>query len=288
MIGTIAREVRRPELGDLDRREAAVRDAPHPDRARAPRLGGEPLDGVVAVPRLVRRVLVEGDAARRSGPADVDAGRGRSRARRTTRRARRRRCAARCPCRTGSSRGGPGRRASPSAHRAARGSPTARRRRATGSGRPRRSRPSNGGWPAARSAVIGRESRARPGDAATRPSGAVRRCRRWTTAGPDGPWPATPGGSPTRTPGSPSGTTRSPGPTAPRDLRRRPLRESGGRRPRPGRRRPRLARRPAPLHARRLFLGDPRGRRARRRDGARRAPGASSARRPASRRRDVA
>ena len=63
-------QVRRAELGHLDRREGAVADAPHPDRAlhhgwaaalRPPRT------------RRVSRfgVLVEGDAAGRSGPADV-------------------------------------------------------------------------------------------------------------------------------------------------------------------------------------------------------------------------
>ena len=76
MTGTIAREMRRPELRDLDRGEPAVADAPHPDRAVAPRLGGEPLDGVVAVQRLVLGVLVERDAARRPGPADVDPAQG--------------------------------------------------------------------------------------------------------------------------------------------------------------------------------------------------------------------
>ncbi len=57
-------QVRRAQLGDLDRGEAAVRDAPHPDRARAPRLGGQPFDGIEAVARLVLGVLVERDAAR--------------------------------------------------------------------------------------------------------------------------------------------------------------------------------------------------------------------------------
>ena len=137
-------QVRRPELRDLDRGERAVADAPHPDRAVAPRLGGEPLDGVVPVERLGLGVLVERDAARRAGPADVDPAQGVAAPRRGTCRARRPRCAASCPCRTGSSRGSPGsgrrvRTRPPDA--AATGSPTARRRRAPGSGRPRRSRP---------------------------------------------------------------------------------------------------------------------------------------------------
>ena len=65
-------EMRRSQLGDLDRRERAVADAPHPDGAAAPGLGGEPLDGVVPVAGLVLGVLVHRDARRRSGPADVD------------------------------------------------------------------------------------------------------------------------------------------------------------------------------------------------------------------------
>ena len=69
-------QVRRPELGDLDRGERPVADAPHPDGAGAPRLGRQPLDGVVAVERLGLGVLVERDAARRPGPADVDPAQG--------------------------------------------------------------------------------------------------------------------------------------------------------------------------------------------------------------------
>ena len=46
---------------------------PHiPTSPVAPRLGGEPLDRVEAVARLVRGVLVEGDAADEPVPADVD------------------------------------------------------------------------------------------------------------------------------------------------------------------------------------------------------------------------
>ena len=69
-------EVRRAQLRDLDRGERAVADPPHPDRPVAPRLGGQPLDGVVAVERLGLGVLVERDAARRAGPADVDPAQG--------------------------------------------------------------------------------------------------------------------------------------------------------------------------------------------------------------------
>ncbi len=69
-------EMRRTEHRDLDRGEAAVRDSPHPDVAVAPRLGGQPLDGVVAVLGFARRVLVEGDAWRRAGPADVEPAKG--------------------------------------------------------------------------------------------------------------------------------------------------------------------------------------------------------------------
>ena len=69
-------EVRRPQLRDLDRGERAVADPPHPDRAVAPRLGGQPLHGVVAVERLGLGVLVERDPARRAGPADVDPAQG--------------------------------------------------------------------------------------------------------------------------------------------------------------------------------------------------------------------
>ncbi len=64
-------QVRRPQLRDLDGRERAVADAPHRHRARRPRLDRGPLDRVVPVARLVLGVLVEGDAARRSGAADI-------------------------------------------------------------------------------------------------------------------------------------------------------------------------------------------------------------------------
>ena len=66
-------EVRRPQLRDLDRREAAVADAPHADAAGAPRLGREPLHGVEPVERLRLGVLVERHAGRAAGPADVEA-----------------------------------------------------------------------------------------------------------------------------------------------------------------------------------------------------------------------
>ena len=65
--------MRRPELRDLDRGEPAVADAPHPDVAVAPRLGREPLDGVVPVERLVLGVLVERDARRAARAPDVEA-----------------------------------------------------------------------------------------------------------------------------------------------------------------------------------------------------------------------
>ena len=45
-------QVRRAQLRDLDRGEPAVADAPHPDGAVAPRLRREPLDRVVPVARL--------------------------------------------------------------------------------------------------------------------------------------------------------------------------------------------------------------------------------------------
>ena len=188
-------EVRRPQLRDLDRGERAVADAPHPDRAVAPRLGGEPLDGVVAVERLGLGVLVERDArrtsrcrGRRPGTKAIAAG-GELR-----RRARCPRCAASCPCRTGSSRGSPGT-AGPRRRRpapAATGSPTARCRRGPGSGRPSsRSRP-RGGWLAGRadSASVGRTSprvygpTSPVGDADAR---RVRRCGHGRPAGPHRP-----------------------------------------------------------------------------------------------------
>ena len=80
-------QVRRPRRRDLDRGEAAVRQAPHPDRAGAPRLRGQPLDGVVAVERLGLGVLVQGDAVRSCRSRGRRAGSRRSRARRGRRRA---------------------------------------------------------------------------------------------------------------------------------------------------------------------------------------------------------
>ena len=59
--------------GDLQRGEAAVRDAHHVDVAVAPRLRREPLDGVDAVGLLLEHVLVGVDALGRAGAADVDA-----------------------------------------------------------------------------------------------------------------------------------------------------------------------------------------------------------------------
>ena len=44
------------------------------DVAVAPRLAGEPLDGLGAVGRLLQRVLVGREALGRAGSADVDAG----------------------------------------------------------------------------------------------------------------------------------------------------------------------------------------------------------------------
>ena len=83
---------------------------PHiPTFAVAPRLGGEPLDRVEPVERLVRRVLVERDAARRPGARARRPGTARTRERANHCPARDvRRCGASCPCRTGSSRGSPG------------------------------------------------------------------------------------------------------------------------------------------------------------------------------------
>ena len=77
VVGRVHRQDRpemgRPEPGDLDRGEPAVADAPHPDVAVAPRLGRQPLDGVVPVARLVLGVLVEGDAGRAARAPDVEA-----------------------------------------------------------------------------------------------------------------------------------------------------------------------------------------------------------------------
>ena len=271
-------QVRRPQLGDLDRGERPVADPPHPDRPGAPRLCRQPLDRVEPVERLRLRVLVERDAAGRAGPAHVDPAQGVPALARGTCRGRCPRCGASCPCRTGSSRGspgtGPGRRGRPGA---ATGSPTARSRRERGSGRPRPSRP-----------------RARAGSPGVRSSR-----RRWPSAGVYGPAPATGRERPphatmprmddaTRTPHDrrPAGRQRSVDPPLPPrrlrepvdhdlarrghpagrragHLRRRPLRQPRGRRPRPRRRGPGPARRPAPLRARRVRVGDPGGRRAR-------------------------
>ena len=71
-------QVRRPELRDLDRREAAVADAPHADVAVAPRLRRQPLDRVVPVERLGLGVLVERRRPARSPCRGRRAGRGRS------------------------------------------------------------------------------------------------------------------------------------------------------------------------------------------------------------------
>jgi hypothetical protein len=56
-------EVRRPQGRDLDGRETAVADAPHPDRPIAPGLRRQPLHRFVPVAGLVGGVLVERDAA---------------------------------------------------------------------------------------------------------------------------------------------------------------------------------------------------------------------------------
>ena len=69
-----AGEVRRPKRGDLERREAAVRDARHVHVAVAPRLRGQPLDRLDAVELLVGGVLVEVHALGRARAPDVDAG----------------------------------------------------------------------------------------------------------------------------------------------------------------------------------------------------------------------
>ena len=57
-------QVRWPQLGHLDRGEPAVADPPHSDRAGAPRLGRQPLDGVVPVQRLSLGVFVQRDSTR--------------------------------------------------------------------------------------------------------------------------------------------------------------------------------------------------------------------------------
>ncbi len=65
-------QVRRPEQRHLDRGEAPPADPPHPDVAVRPGLGGQPLDRVVAVVRLVRRVLAPGDSRAAAGAPDVE------------------------------------------------------------------------------------------------------------------------------------------------------------------------------------------------------------------------
>ena len=240
MTGTIARRCGGRSLATWIEVKRAVADAPHPDRAVAPRLGRQPLDRVEPVVRLGLGVLVERDAARRPGPADVDPAEGVAARARSTCRAPCRRCAASCPCRTGSSRGSPGSAPAPAAGR---GQPQVRRQLdAVARGDPHvpaRSRPRGGArWPGGRASRRGAssaESRGRrgPSDATARP---VRRCRRWTTRrrapierAVDPPLAA----RRLREPldhrlarrGDPPGRRT-------RDLRRRPLREPGGRRPR--------------------------------------------------------
>ena len=222
-------QVRRPELRDLDRGERAVADAPHPDRAVAPRLGGQPLHGVVAVERLGLGVLVERDPARRTGPANVDPAQGVA-----------------APGEIGPARDI---RVAPPVVLAVRDHLEDRREAFGGCGPGHRTRQPqvrrqldavarrDPGVPDgldlvarfARGSAVGlvggghtRESTRRPrrSDGADRP---VRRCgdgrrgrhkRRGSTAPNPNPRPpaargrATPGASPTRTPGSPSGTTR--------------------------------------------------------------------------------
>ena len=94
----------RTQLGDLDRGEGAVADAPHRDRAARPGLDGGPLDRVVPVARLVGGVLVEGDARRRTRSRGRPPGNRHSRAPRASGRGRCPCRGASCPCRTGSSR----------------------------------------------------------------------------------------------------------------------------------------------------------------------------------------
>ncbi len=64
-------QVRWSKRRDLDGGEAAVGDAPHADGARAPRLGGQPLDGVVSIAGLVRGVLVQRGPCGRARAAHV-------------------------------------------------------------------------------------------------------------------------------------------------------------------------------------------------------------------------
>ena len=109
MTGTIARRCGGRSFATWIAVNAAVADAPHPDVAVAPRLGGEPLDRVVPVERLVLGVLVERDAAGRRRCRGRRPGTARSRARAKLLAARHVRVrGASCPCRTGSSRGSPG------------------------------------------------------------------------------------------------------------------------------------------------------------------------------------
>ena len=279
-------EVRRPQLGDLDRGERAVADAPHPDRAVAPRLGGEPLDGVVAVERLGLGVLVERDAR----PTSRSRGR-RPGTRRSPRAAshvaarRCRRCAASCPCRTGSSRGWPGT-AGPGRPSTGARQPQVRRQLDAVARRdpdvPVTARPrGSAGSPVGRPSVVGlgghrRESTGRPARGGRAAPAPVRRCRPWTTsaAGPraargpadsrrvayENAWITVWHDEVTRPDGAPGiyGVVHfanlAAGVVALDDDDRV------------------APRRPAPLHARRVLLGDPRGRRARRRDRARRRP----------------
>ena len=197
-------------------------------------------------------------------------------------RGRRRRCVASCPCRTGSSRGWPGtgpRRR----HRSAAGArcwPTARCRHGSGSGRPSRRVTAKRGWLAGRAAsastgvVIGRESTGRRarGDATDR---RVRRCRHGRPSrSAHGPWTRRSRRVALREPVAHglarrgrSGRTASPGSTASSTSRTsRPASSSSTPEDRVA------ARRAASLHARRVRLGDPGGRRARGRGPARRRP----------------
>ena len=144
---------RRPELRDLDRGEAAVADPPHADVAVGPRLRGQPADGVAAVERLAGRVLVVRHAARAAGAPDVEPAE-REAARREPFAAPPVRCRAPVVLAVGDhleDRREALVRARRPARPAARGSPTARRRRWPGSGRRGASGPRDGaGWRAGR------------------------------------------------------------------------------------------------------------------------------------------
>ena len=103
-IGRIARRCGGRSFATWIDGEAAVADAPHADAAGAPRLGREPLHGVVPVERLGLGVLVERHARRAAGPRTSRRHNANPRAASHSPRPCPS-CGASCPCRTGSSRG---------------------------------------------------------------------------------------------------------------------------------------------------------------------------------------